>query len=876
MNAAPATAPIATEPVDQLVLENGLAVAWQEDHRQPLVAIEVRILGGLRGEGSFLGTGITHFIEHMLFKGTPSRAPGTIDQEVRRYGGTINAFTSHDYTGVSLFVESRFLPGALGMLADILQHATFPPEEFAKERAVVMSEIQMNRDDPERRIRDLFWNRHFLIHPYRHPILGYQPLLEGLTVEDLRTCYRAQYVPNNIVVACVGDLDARLFPQILRDAFGSWHRGLPYHPPVPEEPLAVSVKQATEALSVQAAYGVIGFPSIRLSDPDVYPLDVLANIVGQGRSARLYEQVVHRRHLAHSIGAGNYTPFDPGAFTISFRADSDKASEVVAAIFEILDSLREGGISAEELGKAKRQVAAEYVFRHQTIESKADDLASSLALTGDPTFSARYLEGIRRVTAEQVKQAAQRYLDRSRMTLAMIQPAGTAAPQPVVASPAPLHVRKTVLPNKLTVLLGVDRQLPMAVIVAACRGGVRVEAEATQGLSNLVADLLLKGTTRKSATAIATLVESRGSVLEPFSGRDGFGLSLQVLAEDLDEGLTLAHELITDSTFPEDEFALQRQLILKELEAREDDIFDVSGRLLRRTLFTSHPYRFDPLGSKESVSRLTREQCLAFARQRLVPSNLVLAVFGDIQDAKVLKEIQQRFGNLPEGASPWPQELVADPLDGIRRATLTLLKEQAVIMLGFRGTRVTANDRDALDVLTTVLSGMSGRLFQAVREQQGLSYTLGAFNVPGWDPGYLVVYAATRPQEREEVLTTLQGQLQTVVEHGVTEEELDQAKRHLIGSHRLELQHLGGLARRAVLDELYGLGYNAWTQYEARINAVTIPVVQEVAKRYLRLSQRAEVVVTPDGDPGRGQHPGLQAVPAPLGSGASDVVPDGR
>ncbi|MBI3320088.1 MAG: insulinase family protein, partial [Candidatus Omnitrophica bacterium] len=163
---------ITPEPMSQLVLDNGLSVVWQEDHRQPLVAIEVRILGGLRGEGSFLGTGITHFIEHMLFKGTPSRPPGMIDQEVRRYGGTINAFTSHDYTGVSVFVESTSLREALGMLADILQHATFPPEEFAKERAVVISEIQMNHDDPERRIHDLFWGRHFLVHPYRHPILG--------------------------------------------------------------------------------------------------------------------------------------------------------------------------------------------------------------------------------------------------------------------------------------------------------------------------------------------------------------------------------------------------------------------------------------------------------------------------------------------------------------------------------------------------------------------------------------------------------------------------------------------------------------------------------------------------------------------------------
>ena len=856
--------PIESSPVEHFTLDNGLTVVWEEDHRQPLVAIEARILGGLRGEGSFLGTGITHFIEHMLFKGTPSRPPGTIEQEVRRYGGTINAFTSHDYTGVSLFVESRFIGEALGMLEDILQHATFPSEEFDKERAVVLSEIQMNRDDPERRVRELFWNRHLLVHPYRHPILGYASLLGRLTVEDLRTLHRAQYVPNNIILACVGDLDRTTFVQLIRETFGAWPRGLPYQIAVQEEPPAISVKQAFEELPVQAAYVVLGFPSTRLAHPDLYPLDVLASIVGRGLSCRLYDELIRSRRVAHAVGAANYTPFDPGAFVVSLRTDSNQVFAAIEAALEVLEEVGRRGVTEREAKKAKRQVVADYVFRRQTIEAKADDLASSLALTGDPTYSKRYVEGIKQVTGAQIQEAALRYLDRAHMTLGIVQPSGTQAIQPQAAASHLPTVTKHVLPNGLTVLLGVDRQLPMGVIVAVSRGGVRVETEETQGLSNLVAQMLIKGTSRTSAQEIATSVESLGGLLDAFSGRDGFGLSLQLLSEDLDEGLALVHELLTDSTFPEEELALQRQLILKELDARDDDIFDQGSRLLRRTLFTTHPYRFDSQGSRQTVQRLRREDCLTFAKQWLVPSNLVLAVFGDLEETRLLAEIKRRFGKLPGGQAPWPQELAADPLDGIRRASLTLPKEQSVILFGFRGTRLVAEDRYALDVLTAVLSGMSGRLFQAVREQQGLSYTLGAAHVPGWDPGYIVVYAATRPQERDHVLAVLQEQLRTVVEAGVSEEELEQAKRYLIGIHRLELQHLSGLTKRCALDELYGLGHEAWTRYEQRLHAVTVPMVQEVATRYVKLSQRAEVIVAPD--------------PAPQGMQGHEpaVVHDGR
>jgi len=221
-------------------------------------------------------------------------------------------------------------------------------------------------------------------------------------------------------------------------------------------------------------------------------------------------------------------------------------------------------------------------------------------------------------------------------------------------------------------------------------------------------------------------------------------------------------------------------------------------------------------------------------------------VFGDIQEAKVLAEIRRQFGSRSGADAEWPSELKAEPLQGVREASLTLPKEQSLILLGFRGTRITAPDRYAVDILTTVLSGMSGRLFQSVREQQGLAYTLGASNVPGWDNGYIVVFAATPPGERQQVLQTLAEQLQAITERGITEEELELAKRHLIGLHRLGLQSLDGLARRSALDELYGLGYDAWMAYERHISDVTVPIVQEAARHYLQLPNHAEVVIAPE------------------------------
>ena len=845
--------PAARPTVRQLLLENGLQAVWEEDHRQPLVAIEARIKGGLRGEGARVGTGITHFIEHMLFKGTTSRAPGTIDQEVRRYGGSINAFTSFDATGVSLFVESRYLKDALEMLADILQHAVFDQTEFDKERAVIISEIQMNLDDPDRRIQQLFWSRHLLEHPYRHPILGYQPLLERLTVKDLTDFYASQYQPQNITLACAGDLDPAAFPELVKQTFGSWPRGTtdPSQQLVPAEPPAASAKEASVELPIQAAYTILGFSSVRLSDPALYPLDVLASILGRGESSRLYETIVRKRQLAHTIAAWNYTPYDPGVFAVSLRTDPEKWEAATQAVLAALEDVKAGGVTEAELEKAKRMVKAEYLFGLQTVESKAGDLASSLMSTGDPLFSRRYVSGIEGVTRQQVQEAAQRVLDTSKMTTAVIRPAAAAA-QTAPTTPAsvqPIPVTKTMLGNGTTVLVGADRTLPIAAIVVAFRGGVRVETEANQGVSNLVAEMLTKGTRRLTAFEIAQQVESLGGTLEPFSGRDGLGVVLQLLSEDLPEGLALMHELITDSAFPEAELEIQRALIASELQAQEDEIFDVGGRLLRRTLFGRHPYRFNPLGERKTIGSLTRAACTEFAKRWLVPSNAVIAVFGDVDHDAVTRELERSFGTITAGPASWPSRLPEEPSGEIREASQSMDKEQALIMLGFLGSTQTAPDRYALDVMTAALSGMSGRLFQSVREEHGLAYTLGAVHAPGWDPGYLLIYAATRPDEQTKVLEVLNEQLELAIDKGFTSDEVEQAKRYLIGAHRLDLQHVVGLAKRASLDELYGLGYNAWTTYEAKINAVTVAMVNDATRRYLTMRQRTQVVISPNGHP---------------------------
>ena len=841
-----ATPTVRSSAIGQHRLENGLAAVWEEDHRQPLVAIEARIKGGLRGEGPYLGTGITHFIEHMLFKGTPTRPTGSIDAEVRRMGGSINAFTSTDSTGVSLFVESKYLKEAMDMLSDILQHAVFDAAEFEKERAVVTSEIKMNLDDPNRRLYHTFFGRHYLEHPYKHPILGYPPQLEALKVEDMKTFYANQYQPQNITISCVGDLSGQDMPALIDEFFGKWQRGKPKpeYEVVAQEPPTASAKSVTIEMPIQSSYVMLGFSSVSLAEPELYPLDVLASILGSGESSRLYEALVRKEHLVDTIGSWNHTPYDRGVFAIQFRTAPEKVQKAIAGVIRVIEELKEKGVTDAELGKAKRQKTAEYVFSLQTMEAKANDLANSLSMTGDPEFSRRYVDGIDRVTAKDVVDQARRFLTIPTMTTAMIQPADAAKEAAPVAKDQGIQLTKMQLPNGATTLVGVDHHLPLTAVVVAFRGGVRAEPGDRAGLSNLASQMLTKGTKKRSASQIAQYIESLGGNLDAFSGKDGFGLVLQVLNEDLDKGLALLQEILTESTFPDAEIELQRQLVLQRLKAQEDDIFQVGSQKLRELYFGSHPYHLNPLGTPESVATISRQDCVDFAGARVSPSGMVMAVFGDVDEAGTFASLKRLFGTLKPSKQDWPEHLDIPPVQGVKRQAVSMEREQAVVMMGFSGVTHTSADREALDVLTTVLSGMAGRLFQGIREKHGLAYTLGASHAPGWDGGITVVYAATRPGEQARVLELLQQELSLAVKEGFSDEEVEQAKRQIIGQHRMDLQSLSSLAQHSAIDELYGVGYDSWRTYEQRIRAVTLEDLRRVAERYLTLDKHVEVVVS--------------------------------
>ncbi len=838
-------------PILRRVLPNGMTVLIQRDPAHPLVAYQAVVRTGSAFEGPMLGTGVSHVVEHMLFKGTARRPVGAVEKEAQSYGGTSQGFTTYDTTSYQLVVNKEFWAQAADLLVDALFNPAMDPEEFKKEREVVLRELKLRHDDPDQVAWDLLFSNAFRVHPYRTPIIGVEPMVNKLTREQTLQYHRSHYLPNEIVIGVVGDVDPEQVAKKLEELCAGIPPGSVAPAVLPEEPVPVAPREVVQEAQVALGVALVGFPSVSIGNPDLYPLDLLGWVLGGGRGSRL-DRSLKERGIVHSVGAWNYTPLHPGLFVISMRMDADRKGdndrmpEALKEMFKELARAREELFTPAELQRAKRAMLHGYLADRQTVTAQAADLAGYEVLVGDPYFARRYLEGVERVTLEDLRRVAARYLKPERATVVKLLPRGGAETgEPV--GPATVEkptVEKITLKNGMRVLLRPDHRLGLVTFQVSMLGGIRFETEKTNGGSGLTARMLLRGTGTRTAQEITEQVREMGGELSPFSGRNSIGLGMEVVSSERVQALRLLADLILDPTFPAEELEKERRLALAEIKTKEEDPFPWGMRRLAATLFTVHPYRFDPSGTPESISGLSREDLLSFYRRIRNTQRMVLSLIGDFKKEELLPILEETFGKIPPPSQdvkelPIPKE---PPLSMLREHREQTPRQEALVMVGFRGLSVTDPRVPALDLVETILSGGAGRLFSEVRERRGLAYTVGCFSVHGADPGSFVLYAVTDPSHLESVRAALLEEVRRLRESAVAKEELAQAQQGLLGGRRIARQTFGALAAQIGLDELYGLGYNFAEEYDTAVAALAPQDLQQVAVDLLD-PQRCVVVI---------------------------------
>ncbi len=834
----------ANDRIQTSKLDNGMTLLIKEDHAAPVVSIQIWVGSGSIHEGNLLGGGLSHYVEHMVFKGTPNRKPGEIAKTIISLGGELNAYTSLDRTVFFTDIPSRNWKAGLETLADAVINASFPDDEWRREKDVILREFSMGKDNPDRQVQELLFQTAYSIHPYRLPVIGLSEIFKSITREDLLDYYHRRYVPDNMVAVVVGDITVAEARATLTKAFSGFARKP--NPPVfiPQEPNQTAPRHIRQSGPYENSRLMVGFHTVSLFDPDAPALELLAAITGGSQSSRLVQDIKETQKLVHDINASSFTMRDPGLFVIGAELDPSKEAEALDAIYAATASWAKTPFSKLEIEKARRMMLVGELARLQTMHGQAASYAEGQLFMEDPRYAEAYLSRLQAVTPADLQTVAKKYLQPANRITVILGPEKESAAAIPAAMNQPSEVFKKTLSSGIPLIIREDHRLPFIYVCAAFLGGTITETEQNSGITQLFSEMLTRGTPNRSASEIAASLEQRGIDLSPFAGYNSFGLRGQALSADANLLMDVMFDCLGQSTFPTNEIDKQKTIQLAAIEARKEQPMQVAREALDALIFAGHPYRLPQTGMPESVAKLDQKALRDYCRRQLVSGNMALSIFGDItaKEAEALAEKYTRRIRRDLAPARW----AAPPTPTLpARVAAYEPREQCIVLFGFPGTGLADPRRDALLLLENAMSGMSSHLFETVREKRGLAYYASTSQRVGIDSGLFMLYAGTRADALPEVEKLLGAEIERVTTKGLDPDEIDRARNMVIAEHEMGLQDNGNLAMVCALNELYQLGFDYEFSTRKRIEAVTPDQIRQTAASILSTNRLAISIVLP-------------------------------
>ena len=840
-----------TDGVTVVRLSNGLTVIVKPTRTAPVVCVRAYVRAGGLYEREWLGCGLSHLLEHLVAKEASHDAGPSPDSEAKKtsdrvsqIGGQSNAYTSLDHTCYYISAAAGKTDDCIQLVADWMARPEITPADFRREHGVVQRELEKSRDEPRSQLRRADARNVFGTHPAGVPVIGYAEPLRKVKLQDVLAYHKRMYVPQNVVLCVVGDVEVEKVLQQTLQAFAGLKQGRLPDLSLPEVQAFAGVRHVTQAYKdLKETMESMSFQSIPLLHEDLYALDVLAYVLATGQSSRLYRGVYRNQKLVTSISCDSWTPaWGKGALAIHFRSQPEKADAAEKAILAELRKVVQAGVTEEELARAKRQKVADYVYSQQTAESIADTLAGDFLSTGDVLFSKHYTDHIQAVTAGQIRGVARKYITPDRMAITRLAPKLDSASSGGTEAAKKYEKRVITLKNGLTVILQpADAGLvSMAYVV---KGGVLAETEKTNGLGALMMSLSTRGTRNHTAEQIDEFFDKAGGGISGGCGNNSFFWQATVLEDSFDEALQIFADVVVWPTFPEKELEILRPKALARIKSQDEDWFGQLNKFFREKFFKNSAYGMLSIGREEVVQKATvkdiaqhYERTILYKNITAYPWPAVLAIYGKFDAAGVAQAVEGLFGEGMKRAEAPPVYNAREVAAAGEQHLLKTDKEQAGIIVAVPGMKITdLKDRVAMDVLDTIISGYylpAGWLHTELRGKE-LVYVVHADNWVGVAPGAFFAYAACQPEKAKEVIDIITKNFRKAAGYKPTQQEIDEAVNSILTANILEKQELPALAMDAALNELYGLGYDFHGKQEKLYRAVTGDDVHRVAKKYL-------------------------------------------
>ena len=824
-------------------LDNGQTVVVQEVKNNPIVTIDTWIkTGSIDEEDS--NNGVAHFLEHLFFKGTKTHEPGEFDKILETKGAITNAATSKDFTHYYITIPSKDFDLAMDLHGDMILHPLIPRKEMEKERKVVLEEISKDLNSPTKIMQDNLNSMLYTTHPYKRKVIGRSDVIETITRDQVLSFYNKNYSPSNMVTVIIGDVDANHAIEKTKEAFNAEYKKQTKTIYTKEAPLTKQQKKV-EYLDTESGYMVIGFRGTPIDDKDSYALDVLATILGDGRSSVLNQVLKEKKRIAFSVDAGNSTFRDDGIFYISANYEPSKCKIVQDTIFNEIEKIQKNGVTDDQLKLAKNIIERSTYYSRESITNIATEIGYTMALTNDIKFYDTYLDNIKNVSKEDVKKVAEKYLGINRSAVSIVLPkSAKEVPVASLTQQAPAtaelvsenaQTQKYKLSDGATMLYTPNNVNDIIAISIYAKGGQLAEQKA--GTANLTATAMMRGTKNYTSLELSQVLEDNGIKIQPSASADAFVINVLTTKDEYDKTLELLNEVVNNATFEDYEIDKVKTEKLNTIKRNKDVPLQRAIEEYRDLIYQNSPYSISSKILEKNIPNITKEDIINYYNSIFAPKNLVISINGNIDKNKTIQDLNNIFKpkentknfDFAQYNSKIPT--VTTPRQTIQKVPTT---ETAWILLGWQ-TNGVLNEKDyaTLQVIDSLLgSGMSSRLFKDLREQEGLAYQLGSGYSPNVLRGSFLLYIGTNPQTLDKAKSGLFAEITRLKTEYVGDKELQDAKEKLLGNYVIGLETNLDKASNIGWYEASTRGYEFKDKYEKLINSVTDSDIIEIANKY--------------------------------------------
>lgn len=847
--------------VKKLQLKNGLQLLFIESRKSPVISIQMWVRTGSadekRGE-----EGLSHFIEHLVFKGTRKYGVGEIASVVEGSGGELNAYTSFDQTVFYVTISKEYFETGLSVISEMMGFPRFDPGEIDNEREVVIEEIKRGQDSLARQASQLLFRTAFRKSAYRVPVIGFDRNIRSVSAKKIRSFFESRYTPPNMFLVVTGDFSTKEAKKRVESVFGELRRTPLRKVTRVREPKQTSARLALQESTFEQsiAYGAWKIPGA--GHRDIPALDVAALILGQGDSSRLVRRLRIEEPLVNSIGTGNYLPLEGGLFMLSCGFEKDKFARITNAVHEEMQRFLQEGPTEEEVRRAVINLESGELYSMETVDGLARRYGSVEFQFRDLKAFDRYFKALRSLTPRDIQKVARKYLVPETFTLAITakgeQGELKAAAQawirqqkadrkPKTPARAPAKKIKVAslkmkpgagdqpkidlirLKSGARLLIRPSSETAVVSVRVAMLGGLRSEPRGKNGLVELFSRSWLGGTGNRTEQRMIEDVDDIAASLSPVVGRNSAGLGFDALSVFQKQGAEIFLDALTDPLFPETVVAREKEIQLQQLKHKKDNPGQVAFARFLSRMFEGHPYAHEQIGTASELETVTAQDIRDYWKGIFDPSRLHFSVCGNVDRDAWADLLEVATGRMPKRSAT----IGSPKLNSLEKSVSIYEKaekEQSHIILGFRSYDMTDPRRHTVHLIQSVLAGQGGRLFIELRDKESLAYSVAPTRLEGIEGGYFGAYIGCSPEKGEKAVRMMRAEFRKLIENRVPDDELDRAKRYMIGRHDIELQRTSSIASGLLYEDLYGLDYNELFDYATMIRAITPEMVREVAR----------------------------------------------